>query len=425
MTARPDAPRRRRLLVWAAVTAAGLLPLVWLWPAPGTSDVDNWRAWIANARAIGAVRGYAANNADYPPGAALALAAAASVGTAAGATTLSSIKLLTTAFLVATAALVGAWSRRPALALFTQLSLVTSAVGLVYLDVLVAPFVVGGLWAASAGSVVPTVSLIAAAVFMKWQPLLMAPFLAIHVQARLRLLTPEARRRQRNLLLGLVIAGIAGVLLIYGWQAVLALVRAGRHGALSNNAANLPWMLGGILRWWAPDVHGALWQGEIVDITQGPAWLRAVLRVASLAGFAAALLLYLRARDASAAALARYSLAGSLAYFLIHPGAHENHLFLSAVLAIGLAILDRRWLTASVVVNALALANLVAFYGFRGSGARFAVGADVTIWLAAMTCLAGGWLLATLLAPDPGAAGRASPRARRRTAPTGTDSAVP
>ena len=410
---------------WAwnvALVTAVILPTAGLWSAPGTPDVHNWREWIANARVVGHVDGYAANNADYPPGASLALATAAAIGSAIGVTTLTSIKLLTTTFLLATTGLVLAWSRRPGLAVLTQTALVTSAVGLVYLDVLVAPFVLGAVWAASTGAPAVMVLLLIGGSLMKWQPLLVAPFAALHVRAHLRALAPEPRRRQRYALA--LIAGVllVGVLLVYGWQFVLALVRAGRHGGLSNNAANLPWVLGWALRWWSPDVYGALWQGEIADITSGPAWLRAALRAGSLAIFTLALLLYARARDSSAAALTRYALAGSLAYFLLYPGAHENHLFLSALLAIALAAVEARWTVAAAILNALAAAHLVAFYGFRGSGVRFAVGIDVTVWLAMLTCGVGAWLLVRLLTPAHESDARAASRARRRTAPTGTGS---
>src|SRR5262245_44778149 len=121
--------------------------------------------------AHGHINGYAVTGTDYPPGALLTLWVTALIANATGADMRLAIKALVCLFLTANTIVVLIGSRRPLLAAFAHLALATNAVGLMYLDVLFAPFVMGAVWAAGAGRLVLTCCLFAIACLMKWQPI--------------------------------------------------------------------------------------------------------------------------------------------------------------------------------------------------------------------------------------------------------------
>ncbi len=387
--------RRYLLLGLAFALAIGALTAAAL-TTPGTPDVGLWLQWADNAARLGLRDGYVANGADYPPLSALALAALARAADSLGIERFTALKVMLLLCLLVTALMVWAWSRRPWLALATLAALALNSVALGYLDILLAPPLLLGLWALAQRRWALFSLGFALAVLVKWQPLIIAPFvgwycltawrrpprglpsrLAAPVWDTALLVTPP---------LALGALGVWG-----GWGApiVASLGQAIAHPYLSGNALNLNWLATHALRALAPDTFGGLEGGLARYILTDNPLLLAWSKPLFIAAYGLLLWRFTRAPQ-SLATLLRFALAGFLAYFTFNTGVHENHLFIPVLLGLALAATGRS--PAPFAACAIALnINMALFYGLAGAGLPFSRavnGLDLALPLAALVTLA-------------------------------------
>jgi hypothetical protein len=370
------------IVLAGVVVASGWLCLA----AHGTTDTGFWTDWIGNTRALGPVHGYLANEADYPPGASFALWLTSAVADPWGARPSVTIKLLLSFHLVATTLVVLWATKRPWVAAFVHAAL-TPNVALMYLDVLTAPWLVGAIWAASAGRDDLLLMLLAAACVMKWQPVFVVPFALVFLALRRRTGDRGVWRTQVGRGMAFVCVLTALLSLVYGFGPLIdAFYRASRHNNLSNFGANPWWVVTWIREAWAASNAGI-----VVDIKAAS---RPTLRFSTLLTLTSLVLIarrYWKSEDASVETFLRYALVGYCAYFLTSTGVHENHLFIATVLALALAWQSPRETWTAAVVIAAATANLVFFYGWLGGPvARPVYGIDRTVWLAMVISVAIG-----------------------------------
>jgi hypothetical protein len=124
-----DVTRACAVLLLAPVT----LLLV---PLPGTSDVQSfWLPWMHNVSSLGIVHGYAVSASDYPPGCAIILALTHRAGHALGVDDFVALKCSIVAFLWISTWQFWRWTRRFAIAVTLQISLMLEAVALGYIDI--------------------------------------------------------------------------------------------------------------------------------------------------------------------------------------------------------------------------------------------------------------------------------------------------
>jgi hypothetical protein len=370
---------------WLAWTALGIViaATTWRWwHSAGTSDVQWFMTWMNHVMAGGPIQGYIDIHGDYPPGTSLVLWIAGHLAIATAHDPSTVLKFVLLGFLLVSTAILLVASRRPSLAAFAYGALVVNAFGLMYLDILTAPFVIGAIWAATTGRTPLMAGLLALACLMKWQPIFIMPFAIIYI---LRAGKDASRRRRQTMWAAAIAGGIAiVVVLVYGFPAVSdAFYRASRHNALSNFGANPLW----ILTWWfernASAGERALTPEGVVSILSASRPILRALSLISLIAYVTILRAYWRSADRTVGGFVRFALAGYLVYFMCSAGVHENHLFLASLLSIALAWQMPRFLWVAVVLAVAANLNLVAFYGWEGGGAqRFSRGVDVTVWLA-------------------------------------------
>jgi hypothetical protein len=378
----PRTDRRRSPLLAECLVLAGVVALTtwWLWPTSGTSDVDIWLGWIDTLLTKGPVAGYAATGTDYPPVGLFTLWAVARLAGVAGVDVHLALKLLVFAFLATTTFLLLVASRRPVVAAFAYLAFSLNALGLLYLDILFAPFVIGAVWAGSTGRLALMQVLIAFGCLMKWQPVLLLPFALVYAIRQRDVMPPNDWNRSMRLT-GAVVSTLAVVVLVvWGWPVAESFYRASRHNNISNFGANPLW----VLTWWLERGSAErLSTGGIVSILPASRPLLRVLTLFTLIGFVSALRSYWKSGDRSIEGWLSYSLVGYLVYFLISAGVHENHLFLGSLVAIALTWQNGRWWWVAATVALAANLNLLAFYGWTGFVTRRMVaGMDVTVWLA-------------------------------------------
>lgn len=354
-------------------------------PSPGTFDVTKfWLPWAANADRLGLVKGFAANEAEYPPLTPAILLAAVRGFHSIGASPFQALKLSILLFLLATSLVFWLWTRDFWTAVLLHVSLLLNSVALGYLDVFFAPSLLLSLWALRAGRLLWFTVFFAIACLTKWQPLIVAPFLAVYVLN----ISPHPQwklikwgRVLREIVAPALVIGIA-VLLVYRLPPIWHSLKKGlSHKYMSGDALNFNWVLMYLLHVFAPEKYGKLYDGrpDIIMVT----CFRETLfsRIMFFSTYVTALVAFCR-QGKTFENLMRFSLIGCLAYFTFNIGVHENHLFLAMVLAVILVWLDRNHLLLAATVILIANINLVVFYGIQGGGIHRMVAGNVDMALA-------------------------------------------
>lgn len=369
---------------------------VLLLDARGTLDVNVLLNWNSELARHGLVAGYAATGTDYPPFSLLIVAGAVQVTGVLGLPAALGLKLSIFLGLLLTMLAVHLVGRDGIVTALLPAGLLLNSVALGYIDVYFAPFVMIALYCLARQRLVPGTALFAVACLIKWQVLILAPFVVVYVldvqtmgDVRRR---PWGRLLRTAVLPPALVAG--GTLAVFGPAVLQSLDYAlTRSTYLSGTALNFNWILTYLLHRWDPATYGPLADGRIAIITTenlavtlGPRLVFAGLYLWNLVRF-------FRAPKTLPAFLV-YATLGYLAYFEFNTGVHENHLFLVglllSLLAAHIPAARGAWALWTLIANA----NLLAFYGIDGRGLPFSPvvqGLDITLVLAALSVISFGW----------------------------------
>jgi hypothetical protein len=308
-------------------------------------------------------------------------------------------------------------------------SFLLNGVALGYLDTLLAPTFILSLWALQQRHLPLFSMLFTVTVLIKWQPLVVLPFLLLHAVS----IPSDAQGRPISVArrwIGLAAPALVIVLMtvaVFGLEPIRASFTQGSNrNYLSGTAHNLNWILTYHLNVAAPERYGPLTNGlphivEVDRIDPAVGWVRLIMPV-FLLFYAAALYRFIRSRASFASAI-ECSLAGYLSYFMLSVGVHENHLFLGTVLAVAAAAVHPEKRTRAALIVAMSTLNLITVYGMTGAPLGFpaVVGIDVSVILSAVNV----WLFLVFWADivSPAQFFR-SPESRARSA-TGPGSSPP
>ncbi len=367
--------------------------------SPGTGDVTIWETWMREIASYGVIGGFAHTGTDYPPLAFVILGAVVRCAQAFGVTELLVLKCSLLLFLFTTAVCFYWFTRNLVLSAALELSLVLNSVALGYLDIYFAPFLIAGLFLLRRQHLIGGFFFYAISCSIKWQPLIIAPFVCLYV------LSTAGEQSSGT-------ARIKTKVAPFAWSAVLVIPTLGLFGApavfdsfrrattyhrfLSGYALNLAWIHTWLLHLFRPEKYGSLQNGAIdIFIAREPLviWPDKILFYLSYAA-----VLFVFARQAKTfQRLIIYSMLGYLAYFSFNTGVHENHLFLVCCLAWVLVFLEPEQLVRCINFSIAANANLFLFYGVFGQRVNPVIaGLDITLLFAlANLCLFGGFLLHT------------------------------
>ena len=358
--------------------------------SPGTTDVPLFMQWIDGILQLGLVGVY--RYADYPPLFVVLLFLVAKIAAACSIDIFLSFKISLVAALFCTTVCFWTWTLDAALTGLLAFSLCLNGVALGYLDTYLAPTLILSLWALQRKKIALFSVLFTVSSLIKWQPLIIAPFLVLHAVS----LPPGDRPSARGLarrwfhLAAPALVGILGAGLVFGFSAMVAsLQRSLQHTLLSGNALNFNWLVTYFLHLFYPDQYGPLADGIVsyIEIDLSAGWVNAIKLIFIL--FYLGALWRLFKMRASFAGAIECSLVGYLSYFTFNIGVHENHLFLATVLAAVAAGLARNKLLRAIIIVGISNLNLIAFYGFTGSPLPFSlvVGVDVSIIFSAVNVL--------------------------------------
>lgn len=345
-------------------------------PAVGSVDMSIWLFWGENPFNYGLLEGYLLNAHEHPPGLTCLLWLAQCLANWLSIPPYYAVKLTFLPFLLTSSFIVYCWSNRhlPTTLAFHML-LVYSCMALSYIDIYFAPFFLWSFYSLQQSKWRQAMLAFTLACLIKYPPLIILPFLLWYLVASM---VNQGQRRLSIMsvfLLPLLLVVIT--LSVFGLEPFRALERAFNHSILSAQALNMNWIITrlllakGIVEMTAPGDSSTLliahWQTPVAVI-----WLSRFL----FASFYLAACLLFLLRQQSLEKLLLCSLLAHFSYFMFSIGAHENHLFLSMLLAVMLYCHDVRWWPLAAGICAVSSLNLLFFYGLDGHALVLFSGVD-------------------------------------------------
>lgn len=221
---------------------------------------------------------------------------------------------------------------------------------------------------------------------IKWQPLVIAPFVCIYVMTVAgEGLSGRDKVYKRALpfMIGALVVALP-LVMVFGAGAITnSLQRAmTRHYFISAYALNFGWLHTWALHLWAPGKYGSLQNGEIDLIQSRDAVLMLSEKILFYLSYAA-ILIGFALQKKTFRQLIVYSMLGCLSYFVFNTGVHENHLFAIACLAWILVFIDSSELVRAINLSIAANINLFVFFGAFGQNVPCVIaGVDITLLFA-------------------------------------------
>ncbi|HEV2047596.1 MAG TPA: hypothetical protein VGQ95_13495 [Chthoniobacterales bacterium] len=370
--------------------------------SPGLEDVRYWLYWVDEISRYGLIGGFAHTGGDYahdyPPLAFVMLAAVARCADAFGTNAFIVLKCSLLLFLFATSGCFYWFTRNLALTAALEFTLLLSSVALGYLDIWFAPFLIAGLFYLQRGNLTLGVLLFTISCSIKWQPLVIAPFICIYVWSAVQDIPSWRDKLRRQIMPFAVAALVVAVPLaaIFGTAIIHSLQLAMSHDYLSGLALNFSWLHTWALHLAQPEKYGALQDGQIGIIHTDEELVKLPEKILFYASYSAVFVVFARQKK-TFERLIVYSVLGYMAYFVFNSGVHENHLFLVVCLAWILVFVNSGHLLRCLSLSLAANINPILFYGPFGRGLQFqrvVAGVDVTLLFAvANLCLFVGLLL--------------------------------
>jgi hypothetical protein len=421
----------RRLLIFlpGSLLALSLLNL------PGMEDVGAWLDWMRSVDQFGVVEGYRAQRWDYPPLTYVILFGVVRLAQLFNLTPFLALKLSLLVFIGLTLLSFWLWTKNLALTALLQLTLLLNSVALGYLDLYFAPTLIFSLLALKNRRPFLFTLLFCITCLIKWQPLIISPFLLIYLldikliffigagspHSGSRFGQNWARRpRPYNVMMYFIESAKSGGLIglalkdvlqlvvlpflvivvvlfsVWGLEPLRALHLATLDPLLSGNALNFNWILTHLLHLFYPGNFGGLTAGQAGYIEGMPSASLAVIPKILFFGAYGLVFLNFLKRPRTFDSLLYSAFTGYFAYFLFNTGVHENHLFLALILVALLYSDNRKYFADFGLIAVMFNFNLLLFYGLDGKGLPFnraVLGIDLALLLSIFNLLWFGWLL--------------------------------
>jgi hypothetical protein len=385
---------------WAAIGFLLLVNLIAVsfFFSPGTGDVSIWETWMREISAYGIIGGFKHTGTDYPPLAFIFLGAVVRIAESFGTAYLLVLQCSLLVFLLATAVSFYWFTRDLLLTAVLELSLVLNSIALGYLDIYFAPFLIAAFFLLQRKHLTIGFLFYAISCAIKWQPLILAPFVCVYVLSAAKERAsgaPRIKNQIAHLALSVLIL-VVPICALFGLPAIFDSFKRALtyHKLLSGDALNLGWIQTWALHLLNPDKYGGLLQDGIIDvvIVRDPfiVWPNKILfylsYVAIFVAFARQTKTFQR--------LIVYSMLGYLAYFCFNTGVHENHLFLICCLAWILVFFEPGQIVRCINLTLAANANLFLFFGAFGHRLNPVIaGIDITLLFVPVNlCLFAGFL---------------------------------
>jgi hypothetical protein len=398
-----------RQMVGALLLGSTILLAILLAQVPGTPDVPVFLRWMEILWSEGIIDGYATivgnfradgppsltGGGEYPPLIHVVLHAARSIDARPAVSSLVLLKSVLLVFHIASALLVLGLSRSFLTAAAFSAAVLLNGPALGYLDLVFAPFLIGALWLLRAGRHLLGLALLVLALLLKWQPIIVLPFVLIHVLRNpdVDALATAPGRARLWLMAAFGGLALACIVLVFGRWPLIAFLHAIDHPHLSGNALNLPWL--------ASFAVGALSRpgfaaGGEAGFLMPPRMAMLPVKAMFLAVFVAVVWRAARSENTLANCLL-LSVVGAAAHCTLNAGVHENHWFLPFLLAFVLMMHapSDASRTIALLMAAMLNINLFLFYGVTGEPVvRRVLLVDLSVPLALL--FVAGWIALAL-----------------------------
>lgn len=336
--------------------------------------------------AFGLVGGFVHSGTDYPPLSLIILETVSRCADTFGITVLLALKCSLFIFLFATAAAFYGFSRSLILTAALEFSLILNSVALGYLDIYFAPFLIAAFFCLQRGHFKMGILMFAISCAIKWQPLLIAPFVCVYVIAAAGDGLPGRDKTLQRATPFIIAALVVALPLVvtFGAGAIIGSLQRAmtRHNFISGYALNFGWLHTWALHLWAPEKYGSLQDGQIDLIQSRDAVLMLPEKILFYLSYATILIAFALQKKTFRQLLV-YSMLGYLSYFLFNTGVHENHLFPIACLAWILVFIDSSQLVRAINLSIAANINLFVFFGVFGQRINTVIaGVDMTLLFA-------------------------------------------
>src|SRR4051794_7824322 len=214
--------------------------------SPGTYDVRTLLRWTDAVYQNGLVAGYAEVRSEYPPISFAILYASRALAETVGLSPATMYKATILICQIVSTAIILTFSGSFWTAAAFNGSIFLDAVCLGYMDVCFAPPLIAAFWAFQLRRNVLGTALFLLACLIKWQPLIIAPFIAIYVLgiSDLRSMWNSTRSRLFLQLSVLVVVFVTLLSLIFGLAPAHSLWHGMSLPMLSGTALNIPWIAG-------------------------------------------------------------------------------------------------------------------------------------------------------------------------------------
>lgn len=325
----------------------------------GTSDLATHHKWLTLLLDNPLAEAYASGEMDYPPLFVFSFYPVAFWDPVVG---LWVVIYLTLAInLLVSTALVYLLTRNASAALLFYVASFYPIIILKYTDINFMPALLLSLWALKHQRYFLFSLLYTVACFIKWQPMMLGPFLVLMVLRP----GPGLIRRFLASAAGFITVFMVTIW-IFGFETTYrAFTVVTGEPIISANAINLHWITTWALHLLQPEVYGGLTNGEITYL-QPPSGLMSISKIPFAICYSLSLYAFYRSGK-QWLDLLKYSLLGYLAYFALNTGVHENHLYLGAMMAILLSGFEKQrapiawFLVISMYLNLLLFEGLGQF----------------------------------------------------------------
>lgn len=366
MSISSDIEKTQYVMLIALMCVIGIV----FFPSFGTTDMALWISWANKAEKLGLVAGYAATEDQYPPLTVATLWGICKITNIIHLPNFYAIKLSIYSFLLATIFLLyRLFNRNIVFTVAIGLYLLRSSMSLSYLDVYFAPFLLLSLRYLSVFDFQKGVFLFVLSALFKFQPLIIAPFLFFWI-----VYTEYVKNKGDlyGLFRGVLNIALPSLLLlfviliVFGNAFVSSFVRAFGEPGLSDYALNFNWIQTRVIQilFSGSDFASAYNNDASImySIPKAALW---IARSGFLLSYFSVIYWWVFKRKTVENFLLACFL-GSLSYFMFATGVHENHMFLSILIAVFLYSLNTKY--QFLAVNAILIGgmNLFVFYGYNG-----------------------------------------------------------
>jgi hypothetical protein len=328
---------------------------------PGNGDIDIWLDWMSAIGNQGTTAAYQSMHHDYPPGAFVALSVTSHVSEIVKAAPLLALKSMIAISAFAGAMVFVAWTGNVLQTAALLSALAANAAALGYLDALVLAPLLLALMALQRRQLVAAGFFYALAISLKWQPLIIAPFVIVEACGVSPASEWRAWRDGLARILTGMIAGTAIFLLAFDPASIWSGFRAAlAHNSLSFQALNANWIVQMIL-YVAVRSEDALFEVAV------PNWLALSSRLIFAAAYGLVLLAFILRRSRDYGDFVWFACLGFFTYCTLGVGVHENHLFVAMVLAFSLlAVRHPAGWSMALYLAVASNINLLLFSGIDG-----------------------------------------------------------